>query len=145
MSPMELDDLKRFIVAVIDEEFGPHPAPIAQRWAGGKLVMTPGGDTQPKEVPLEIFFKKILGVRDSLRVLEQKINSHTVLTAEDKATMQGYITKCYGSLTTFNVLFKEDKHKFVGSGAKSESEAPQQRMSVGEAKKKLGLNEYGNE
>jgi len=143
MVPMELEELKRFIIAVIDEEFAPHPAPIAPRWAGGKLVMTPGGDTQPKEIPLEIFFKKILGIRDSLRVLEQKINSHAALGAEDKATMQGYITKCYGSLTTFNVLFKEDKHKFVGSGAKSESETP--RMSVGEAKKKLGLNEYGNE
>ncbi len=90
---------------------------IGRRWSGGKLVLVPGKtDTQPKEVPLEMFFKKLIGVRERLRVLEQKLNNHPSLSPEERLELQGYITRCYGSLTTFNVLFAEKDSYFVGTG-----------------------------
>ncbi len=88
---------------------------LGKRWAGGTLRMLPGkDDTQAKDMPLEMFFKKIIGIRDKLRVLEQKINAHPGLPPEDKMEMQGYITRCYGSLTTFNVLFAAKESQFQG-------------------------------
>jgi superoxide dismutase len=85
--------------------------------------MTPGKeDTQAKEIPIEVFIKKIIGVREKLRVLEQKINNHPNLDAADKLELQGYITRSYGSLTTFNALFADKVSHFVGSGAGSSSE-----------------------
>lgn len=90
---------------------------MAPRWTGGTLKLVPGkADTQPKDVPIEAFFKKIVGIRDRLRVLEQKINAHAGLGAEDKLELQGYITRCYGSLTTFNVLFASEGGRMQGSG-----------------------------
>jgi hypothetical protein len=90
---------------------------LGKRWAGGTLKLIPGKeDTQPKEVPLEMFFKKLIALRDKLRVLEQKINAHPGLTPEDKLELEGYITRCYGSLTTFNVLFAAKESQFKGQG-----------------------------
>ena len=90
---------------------------LSKRWVGGTLKLVPGkDDTQAKDVPIEVFLKKLIGVRDKLRVLEQKLNSHPSLAPEEKLELQGYITRCYGSLTTFNVLFSNRASWFVGQG-----------------------------
>lgn len=88
---------------------------IAPRWSGGKMLLVPFDSSQKeKEVPLVAFFKKLTSVREKLRVLEQKINNHPGLSAEDKSELQMLITRSYGSLTTFNFLFRDEKDKFVG-------------------------------
>ncbi|HPS13381.1 MAG TPA: hypothetical protein PLB87_08900 [Prolixibacteraceae bacterium] len=92
---------------------------IGDKWKGGSLIMKPGNaDLQPKDVPIETFFHKIVMVRDRLRVLEQNINSHPSLTDEEKVDLQQYITRAYGSLTTFNILFAEKDDYFVGQKTK---------------------------
>jgi hypothetical protein len=89
---------------------------MADKWEGGTLVLKPGlSSLQSKEIPIEAFFHKVVMVRDKLRVLEQKINSHSKLTDIEKAEMQQYITRCYGSLTTLNVFFKHEEDKFKGT------------------------------
>ncbi len=94
--------------------------PMGQRWTGGKLVLYPGREgLQPKEFPIDTFFSKVVMLRDRLRVLEQRINANEKLTSEDKANLQQYITRIYGSLTTFNVLFREPEDQFVGEKSKS--------------------------
>jgi len=90
--------------------------PLGERWEKGTLILQPNNGTQPKEIPIETFFHKIVMVRDRLRVLEQNINSHKKLTDEEKVDLQQYITRCYGSLTSFNILFKDKEDYFVGTG-----------------------------
>src|SRR5215475_9984007 len=86
---------------------------IGDRWAGGQLVLRPGkAGTQEKIIPIDVFFRKIVAVRDQLRVLEQKINGHAKLEDAERVQLQDYITRAYGSLTTFNVLFAEPEDRF---------------------------------
>ena len=94
--------------------------PLGEKWQGGKFILQPADNTlKPKEIPIEDFFHKIVMLRDRLRVLEQNINSSKNLSDEEKVNLQQYITRCYGSLTTFNVLFKNKEQWFVGDkGAK---------------------------
>jgi hypothetical protein len=89
--------------------------PLGDRWIKGMMLLQPlDKSLKPKEIPIEDFFHKIVMLRDRLRVLEQNINSHKKLTDEDKVNLQQYITRCYGSLTTFNVLFRNKEQWFVG-------------------------------
>lgn len=89
--------------------------PLGERWIKGMMLLQPADKSlKPKEIPINDFFHKIVMLRDRLRVLEQNINSNKKLGDEDKVNLQQYITRCYGSLTTFNVLFKNKEQWFVG-------------------------------
>lgn len=95
--------------------------PLGDRWKGGVMLLQPSDKTQkPKEVPIDIFFHKIVMLRDRLRVMEQQINAHKIMTDEEKVNLQQYITRIYGTLTTFNVLFKNKEQWFVGDKGSGE-------------------------
>jgi len=92
--------------------------PISEKWSGGTLILKPSNpELKPYEMPISNFFNKIIMIRDRLRVMEQKINT-SKLSDEEKIVLQQYITKSYGSLTSFNILFKNKSQSFVGEGAK---------------------------
>jgi hypothetical protein len=112
---MNADEFREVLREVIRDELGVSNAPIGARWEGGEVILKPGKEgTQEKRMPIESLFTKVVMIRDKLRVLEQKINAHAKLSAEEKVAMQQYITGCYGSLTTFNVLFANKTDNFVG-------------------------------
>ncbi len=96
--------------------------PLGDKWLGGTLLLQAADKTlKPKEIPIDDFFHKIVMLRDRLRVLEQNINSNKKLNDEEKVNIQQYITRCYGSLTTFNVLFKNKEQWFVGEKAEKKN------------------------
>lgn len=89
--------------------------PLGDKWKGGIMELKPSNPSlKSKEIPIETFFHKIVMLRDRLRVMEQRVNSHPAMTDEDKVNMQQYITRIYGSLTSFNILFKNQDQQFVG-------------------------------
>ena len=96
--------------------------PLGDRWQGGTMLLQPADKTlKPKEIPIEDFFHKIVMLRDRVRVMEQQLNANKGLSDEDKVNLQQYITRIYGTLTTFNVLFKNKEQWFVGEkGSKGE-------------------------
>jgi hypothetical protein len=102
---------------VLRDELALGDVAIAERFRGGEMVLKPGKEgTAEKRIPLEGFFHKIVMLRDKLRVLEQKLNAHPRLTDDEKVSLQQYVTGCYGTLTTFNVLFREEDDRFRGGG-----------------------------
>lgn len=112
---MTREELKALIREAMDEERGGGEVELAPKWDGGSVVIKPAGaDLQPKEIPIDSLLHKVVMVRDRLRVLEQKLNAHPKLSDAEKVEMQAYITKCYGSMTTFNVLFRDKEDHFQG-------------------------------
>ena len=114
---LNVKEFEKALKYILDRYNGlEHKIEMGSKWEGGTLALKPGNpNLQAKEMPIETFFHKIVMVRDRLRVLEQNINSHTILSDEDKVNLQQYITRIYGSLTSFNVLFSEKEDYFVGS------------------------------
>ncbi|MFH1741708.1 MAG: hypothetical protein ABIH23_22100 [bacterium] len=112
---MDMQEIKDALREVIQDELDLGYFPIGDRWIGGKVILEPRDKSlQAKEIPIEAFFHKIVMVRDRLRVLEQKINQNPKLDDAEKVDLQQYITRIYGSLTTFNILFMDRKDYFVG-------------------------------
>jgi hypothetical protein len=110
------NDLDLLIRRIIREETGLTPVALAEKWRGGQLVLRPGKPgVQEKAMPIDSFFNKIVMLRNRLRTLEQQVNA-SELPDDQKLKLQGYITGCYGSLTSFNVLFANDEDRFVGTG-----------------------------
>jgi hypothetical protein len=108
-------DLELLIRRIIREETGLTPVTPAEKWRGGELVLKPGKPgVQEKSWPIDSFFHKVVMLRNRLRTLEQQVNASD-LPDDQKVKIQGYITGCYGSLTSFNVLFADEDDRFVGA------------------------------
>jgi hypothetical protein len=115
-----LGEMERLLRRVIREEAGLTPVAPAEKWRGGELVLRPGKEgLQEKRMPIDTLFQKVVSIRNRLRVLEQQINGAD-LPVELKLKLQSYITGCYGSLTSFNVLFAEEADRFRGSGKRED-------------------------
>lgn len=113
---VSLLDIKNILTRILKEHSDiSEVVPMGSKWKGGKLIMVPGKQgLSSKEVPINAFFNKVILVRDRLRVMEQRINTNQSLSDDEKINLQQYITRIYGSLTTFNVLFEDKDHHFVG-------------------------------
>jgi hypothetical protein len=112
---LEYDLIRSVLRDVLDEDLQIAEVPLANKWIGGKVTLKGSSEgMQEKVIPMETFFHKIVLVREKLRVLEQRINNHPKLDDADRVELQQYITKAYGSLTSFNVLFAERDDQFIG-------------------------------
>jgi hypothetical protein len=112
---MDQQEFRSVLREILADELGLSEVELGERWTGGELVLVPGkSGTQEKRIPIDNLFRKVVLIREKLRVLEQKINNHDKLSDEDRMQLQQYVTQCYGSLTTFNVLFKNKQDQFVG-------------------------------
>jgi hypothetical protein len=109
------DDIELLLRRIIREEAGVTTVVPAAKWRGGSLVLRPGGDGQEKSWPIETFFHKIVMLRNRLRTLEQQVNASD-LPEDAKVKLQSYVSGCYGSLTSFNILFADPDDQFKGSG-----------------------------
>lgn len=101
----------------LNESFGGSGPIIHKRMMGGRVLFEDADGREAKAVPVEQFFKKVTSIREKLRVLEQKLNNHPSLDRSEVAELQGYLTRCYGTLTTFNFMFQSESDKFKGSGS----------------------------
>lgn len=119
---VSLSEVEHSLIRILRRWSDTHEVvPLGTKWIGGKMILQPANDTlQGKEIPIENFFHKIVMIRDRLRVLEQNINSHKTLTDEEKVHLQQYITRIYGSLTTFNILFDKRDDHFTGESSRKE-------------------------
>ena len=114
------DDFELLLRRIIREEAGITPVVPAEKWRGGTLVLQPGTPGQQiKSWPIETFFHKIVMVRNRLRTLEQQVNASD-LPEDVKVRLQSYVSGCYGSLTSFNVLFADEADQFKGTGGESD-------------------------
>jgi hypothetical protein len=112
----EFDMTREELMQLFLEASGQVEVALAPKWEGGVIQLVPGkSELQGKELPIDALFHKVVMVRDRLRTLEQKINAHPKLSDAEKVDMQQYITRCYGSMTSFNVLFRDKGDQFVGS------------------------------
>lgn len=112
----ELSMTREELMDIFREAAGELDVALAPKWEGGVVQLIPGkSDLQGKELPIDAFFHKVVMIRDRLRTLEQKINAHPKLSDAEKVDMQQYITRVYGSLTSFNVLFRDKTDQFVGT------------------------------
>jgi hypothetical protein len=112
---MDAEEFRLVLREVIREELGAGEVELGGRWQGGEVILKPGKEgTAEKRIPIDAVFHKIVAIRDRLRVLEQRVNSHPKLSDEEKVQLQQYVTQAYGSLTTFNVLFANKEDGFVG-------------------------------
>jgi hypothetical protein len=118
---MDQDEFRSVLREILLDELGVRDTELGDRWQNGELVLIPGkAGTAEKRIPIDSLFRKVVLIREKLRVLEQKINNHEKLDDNDRLQLQQYLTQCYGSLTTFNVLFKHKEDAFAGSGGKDD-------------------------
>ncbi|MBX2979262.1 MAG: hypothetical protein KF905_08215 [Flavobacteriales bacterium] len=113
---LDMDAVEEALTSVLERMQMPQrPVEMARKYEGGSMELKPRDTSlKSKELPIDDFFHKIVMIRDRFRVLEQKINAHPKLSEQDKVELQQYITRCYGSLTTFNILFEDKEDHFVG-------------------------------
>jgi hypothetical protein len=119
---VSLYDVERSLIHIL-KKYSDYPemVELGKKWVGGKMILKPGeANLASKEIPIDQLFHKIVMIRDRLRTLEQRVNANSKLDDEEKVNMQQYITRCYGSLTTFNVLFKFEHDQFSGEKTKND-------------------------
>lgn len=114
---LNIRDFEKVLTHILNKYNGiEHKADLGKKWQGGTMILQPANaELKPKEMPIETFFHKIVMMRDRLRVLEQNINSSNSLTDEEKVNLQQYISRIYGSMTSFNILFEDKEDYFVGA------------------------------